>query len=62
MSFELKTSLNSQLKTQGEHGGIPWASLRPYSRTTVNYQLSTVNYQLSTVNYQGLPIVVKAAQ
>ncbi|NJM63998.1 MAG: hypothetical protein HC849_33865, partial [Oscillatoriales cyanobacterium RU_3_3] len=45
MSFELKTVLNSKLKTQGEHGGIPSTSFRPYLPN--NCQLSTVNYQLS---------------
>ncbi|NJK74950.1 MAG: hypothetical protein HC942_13940 [Microcoleus sp. SU_5_6] len=43
------TSLNSKLQTQGERGGIPSASLRPYSRSTLNCQLSTVNCQLSTL-------------
>ncbi|NJM61849.1 MAG: hypothetical protein HC849_19215 [Oscillatoriales cyanobacterium RU_3_3] len=54
------TSLNSKLKTQGEHGGIPSASLRPYRTpeqlSTVPGQLSTLNCQLSTVNCQ-LPIL-----
>ncbi|NJK74793.1 MAG: hypothetical protein HC942_12890 [Microcoleus sp. SU_5_6] len=57
MSFELKTLLNSKLKTQGEHGGIPSATREPllpnnYQLSTLNSQLSTINYQLSTLNSQ----------